>query len=131
VPLALAQDFKRIFDGDAGPNTGGMGAYSPLPFVPESLQEDIVERILRPTARALHEEGVRYRGVLYAGLMLTDRGPKVLEFNCRLGDPETQVILPRLRSDLGQVLLACAEGRPHDGALDWSDLACVTVVAAS
>jgi phosphoribosylamine--glycine ligase len=131
VPLALAQDFKRIFDGDGGPNTGGMGAYSPLPFVPASLQEDIVEGILRPTARALHEEGVRYRGVLYAGLMLTDRGSKVLEFNCRFGDPETQVILPRLRSDLSEVLLACAEGRLEDHALDWSDRACVTVVAAS
>jgi phosphoribosylamine--glycine ligase len=101
-----------------------------LPFVQGSLAEDI-EGILRATARALRDEGIVYRGVLYAGLMLTEEGPKVLEFNCRFGDPETQVILPRLRSDLGPVLMACAEGRLDGRGLEWSDRACVCLVAAS
>jgi len=131
IPLALAQDFKRIGDGDTGPNTGGMGAYSPVPFVDEGLQADIVDRILQPTVRALEADGIEYRGVLYAGLMLTDEGPQVLEFNCRFGDPETQAILPRLGSDLCEILLACVEGNLSNYRTLWSDDACVTVVLAS
>ncbi len=131
VPLALAQDFKRIGDGDTGPNTGGMGAYSPVPFAGDDLQREIFDRILVPTVRALESEGIGYRGVLYAGLMVTDEGPQVLEFNCRFGDPETQAILPRLGSDLCEVLLACVEGNLSNYRALWSDDACVTVVLAS
>ena len=131
VLLAPAQDFKRAYDGDKGPNTGGMGAYSPYPFDPaeyESLRKSVFEPVLAELA----SRGIRYVGVLYAGLILTAEGPKVLEFNARLGDPETQVVLPRLRSDLGELLAACAGGRV--GAhppLAWDDRACVTVVLAS
>ncbi len=130
-PLALAHDFKRAFDGDVGPNTGGMGAYSPLPFVDAATAARIREDVLLATAGALQAEGVPYRGVLYAGLMLTVEGPKVLEFNCRFGDPETQVILPRLRSDLAELLAACADGEMGPGDLEWAAQACVGVVAAS
>jgi phosphoribosylamine--glycine ligase len=131
APLALAQDFKRAFDGDQGPNTGGMGAYSPLPSVDAATRGDIDERILRATGAALAAEGVPYSGVLYAGLVLTADGPKVLEFNCRFGDPETQVILPRLASDLGAALLACATGSLAAARMAWRDEACVGVVLAS
>jgi phosphoribosylamine--glycine ligase len=131
APLALAQDYKRAHDGDAGPNTGGMGAYSPVPFVDAETERRIVQDILRATVRGLSAEGVRYRGVIYAGLMLTADGPKVLEFNCRFGDPETQVILPRLTSNLGELLLACVEGNLGDYRLTWTDQACVGVVVAS
>src|SRR5205085_6198225 len=103
-PLVPSQDFKRAGDGDTGPNTGGMGAYSPVPFVDQAAQHRIVTDVLEKTVRAMEAEGVRYRGVLYAGLMLTDRGPFVLEFNCRFGDPETEAILPRLDSDLAELL---------------------------
>ena len=118
VPLVLAQDFKRVGDGDAGPNTGGMGAYSPVPFIDEVTERRIRSEVLEPTVRALRDEGVEYRGVLYAGLMLTDEGPKVLEFNCRFGDPETQAIMPRLRSDLAGAAVATAEGRLA-GTVEW------------
>jgi phosphoribosylamine--glycine ligase len=131
VPLVLAQDFKRAEDGDAGANTGGMGAYSPVPFIDEEQEKRIIEDVLHRTAAALADEGIRYRGVLYAGLMITGAGPKLLEFNCRFGDPETQAVIPRLNSDLAPVLLACAEGRLGDARLEWSPRACVTVVAAS
>ena len=131
VPLVLAQDFKRVGDGDAGLNTGGMGAYSPVPFVDEATERRIRREVLEPAIRALRDEGVEYRGVLYAGLMLTDEGPKVLEFNCRFGDPETQAIIPRLRSDLAEAALATAEGRLAEADLDWTSEACVTVVLAS
>jgi phosphoribosylamine--glycine ligase len=131
VPLVLAQDFKRVRDGDAGPNTGGMGAYSPVPFVDEATERRIRTEVLEPTVWALRDEGVEYRGVLYAGLMLTGDGPKVLEFNCRFGDPETQAIIPRLRSDLAEAALATAEGRLAETKLEWTPDACVTVVLAS
>jgi phosphoribosylamine--glycine ligase len=131
APLALAQDYKRIFDGNEGPNTGGMGAYSPLPFVDRDTEKRIVEDVLRAAAAALEKEGVRYQGVLYAGLMLTTEGPKVLEFNCRFGDPETQVVLPRLGSSLGELLLACVEGNLVDYRLAWGENASVGVVLAS
>jgi phosphoribosylamine---glycine ligase len=132
VPMASAQDYKRIRDGDEGPNTGGMGSYSPVPDIGPDDAFELVETIHRPVIEALRRRGVEYRGVLYAGLMRTTGGPKVLEFNCRFGDPETQAVLPRLRSDLLEALEACADGgglRPD--SLDWSDEWAVTVVMAS
>jgi phosphoribosylamine--glycine ligase len=131
VPLVMAQDFKRIGDGDTGPNTGGMGAYSPVPFVDAATEQRIWTDVLARTADALHAEGIDYRGVLYAGLMLTEDGPKLLEYNCRFGDPETQVIMPRVGSGLAQLLLGCARGEFRDAGVTLSDRACVTVVAAS
>jgi phosphoribosylamine--glycine ligase len=131
LPLALAQDFKRALDGDRGPNTGGMGAYSPVPFVDPAAEARIADDVLVRAVRAMEAEGIRYRGVLYAGLMLTSEGPKVLEFNCRFGDPEAQAILPRLRSDLGEMLLAACEGNLGNYRVHWTPEACVTVVLAS
>jgi phosphoribosylamine---glycine ligase len=131
IPLAPAQDFKRVGDGDTGPNTGGMGAYSPVPFVDESTWRGIADGVLEPVVLGLRERGIRYRGVLYAGLMLTEDGPKVLEFNCRFGDPETQAILPRLDSDLAELLAATARGTLRDHKVTWRPDACVTVVLAS
>jgi phosphoribosylamine--glycine ligase len=131
LPLALAHDYKRADDGDRGPNTGGMGAFSPLSRIGPDGEAQIVETVLGPTAHALHEEGVRYQGVLYAGVMMTAEGPKVLEFNCRFGDPETQVVLPRLQSNLGEMLLACIEGSLSGYESSWSSSACVSVVLAS
>jgi len=129
VPLAAAQDFKRVGDGDRGPNTGGMGAYSPVPLADGATVELVMERAARPTLRALSRLGIEYRGVLYAGLMLTDDGPKVLEYNVRFGDPECQVVIPRLDGDLGEVLRAAASGEALD--LEFASEACVTVVLAS
>jgi phosphoribosylamine--glycine ligase len=131
LPLVMAQDFKRIGDADTGPNTGGMGAYSPVPWVDDATARRIWDEVLGRAIRAMGSEGVRYRGVLYAGLMVTEEGPKLLEFNCRFGDPETQAIVPRLRSDLGELLLACVEGELSGHAAAWSPEACVTVVMAS
>jgi phosphoribosylamine--glycine ligase len=131
VPLAFAQDFKRVGDGDAGPNTGGMGAYSPLPFVDDALERAIATDVLERTVRQMAEDGVPYRGVLYAGLMLTADGPRVLEFNCRFGDPETQVLLPRLRSEPAELFAAAARGDLGSAAVDLRPDACVTVVIAS
>jgi phosphoribosylamine--glycine ligase len=131
LPLCLAQDAKRVGDGDTGPNTGGMGAFSPLPFVDAETEQRIWSGIVRATVRAMEIEGVRYRGLLYAGLMLTSDGPKVLEYNCRFGDPETQAILPRMRSDLGELVLACVEGNIGNYKALWTDDACVAVVAAA
>jgi phosphoribosylamine---glycine ligase len=130
VPLALAQDFKRIGDGDTGPNTGGMGAYSPLPWLDPST-ETRIWGIVSSTVRALRDEGIAYSGLLYTGVMLTDEGPKVLEYNCRFGDPETQVVIPRLRGDLAETLDACATDRLADLKVDLSEDAAVTVVLAS
>jgi len=131
LPLSTAQDYKRAFDGDLGPNTGGMGAYSPVPFVDDALTERIDETILRATVAAMEQEGVRYRGVLYAGVMLTDEGPRVLEFNARFGDPETQVLVPRLESNLGELMLACVEGNLAPYRATWKPEARVGVVLAS
>ena len=111
VPFGTAQDHKRVGDGDTGPNTGGMGAYSPAPVLTPMLQGEVIERIVAPTVRAMAEEGMPYSGVLYAGLMLTRDGPKLIEYNCRFGDPECQVLTMRLQSDLAELLLACAENR--------------------
>ena len=130
VPLAPAQDFKRIGDGDTGPNTGGMGAYSPVPIVGPRLIEQVMETSVFPTLHALEREGVSYRGVLYAGLMLTPDGPKVIEYNVRFGDPECEVIIPRLSSDLGALCRASAAGEPLP-AVEFSDEASVTVMLAS
>jgi phosphoribosylamine--glycine ligase len=134
VPLVPAQDHKRIGEGDSGPNTGGMGCYSPVPSFTPEMYEAAVETILKPTLAALRSEGIEYRGVLYAGLMLTQNGLKVIEFNCRFGDPETQVVLPRLESDLLPLLLACA-GVPEyslpEQPCQWTDGASVCVVLAS
>ncbi len=110
-PLVPAQDHKPVFDGDQGPNTGGMGAYAPTPFVEEEMFTATFSEVLRPALEEMASRGIDYRGVLYAGLMMTEDGPKVVEFNCRFGDPETQVVLPLLEGDFGEILLACAEGR--------------------
>ncbi|MBI9115866.1 phosphoribosylamine--glycine ligase [Sanguibacter suaedae] len=132
VPLAPAQDFKRAFDGDAGPNTGGMGAYSPLPWAPEGLVDEVVERVAQPTIDEMRARGIPFVGVLYVGLALTSRGTRVVEFNARFGDPETQVVLSRLASPLSVLLLAAATGRLADlPPLRWRDEAAVTVVVAS
>jgi phosphoribosylamine--glycine ligase len=130
VPLALAQDFKRIGDGDTGPNTGGMGAYSPLPWLDEPAAARIWE-IVGATVDALRADGIAYGGLLYTGLMLTAEGPKVLEYNCRFGDPETQVVIPRLRTDLAELLDACASDRLADVKVHLTEDAAVTVVLAS
>jgi phosphoribosylamine--glycine ligase len=131
VPMEPARDHKRLLDGDGGPNTGGMGAYSPVPFVDDEMRARIVAEVLEPTVRGLRSEGIEYRGVLYAGLMLTDDGPKVLEFNCRFGDPEAQAVLPRLRGGLAETLAACAHGDLGRRRLAWREEACVTVVLAA
>ena len=110
VPLQPAQDFKRAYDGDQGPNTGGMGAYTPLPWAPEGLTEQVMREVVHPTIDELRRRGLPYQGVLYVGLALTAKGPKVIEFNARFGDPETQVVLDRLATPLGGLLMACATG---------------------
>ncbi|GMA20855.1 hypothetical protein GCM10025862_28760 [Arsenicicoccus piscis] len=132
VPLALAQDFKRVGEGDEGPNTGGMGAYSPLDWAPEGLAEDVVARVAQPTVDEMAARGTPFVGVLYVGLALTSRGPKVVEFNVRFGDPETQVVLVRLETPLGALLLAAATGElAGSPELRWSPQHAVTVVVAS
>jgi len=130
APLAPAQDFKRIGEGDEGPNTGGMGSYSPVPGLGEPEVEELVDTVHRPVLAELARRGAPFSGLLYAGLMLTEDGPRVLEFNCRFGDPETQSILPRLEGDLLTSLASAAAGR-LDGELGVSDRAAVTVVLAS
>ena len=129
LPLAPAQDFKRIGEGDTGPNTGGMGAYSPVPIVGPDVVDVVMERAVRPTLRWLADHDADYRGVLYAGMMLTADGPKVIEYNVRFGDPECQVVLPRVASDVAELLRAAAAGEPL--AVEFSTDACVTVVLAS
>ncbi|MCX4576050.1 phosphoribosylamine--glycine ligase [Streptomyces sp. NBC_01571] len=132
VPLQPAQDFKRALDGDQGPNTGGMGAYSPLPWADPKLVEEVMETVLQPTVDELRRRGTPFSGLLYAGLAITSRGVRVIEFNARFGDPETQVVLARLKTPLAGVLLAAAEGTLIDlPPLRWSDGAAVTVVVAS
>jgi phosphoribosylamine--glycine ligase len=131
VPMLPAQDHKRLLDGDQGPNTGGMGAYAPAPICPPGLVAEVVESILGPAVSGLRFEGAPFVGVLYAGLMLSERGPQVLEFNCRFGDPETQVVLPLLESDLLEITLACAEGRLKEVDVRWKDGAAACVVLAS
>lgn len=129
--LPPAQDHKRLLAGDEGPNTGGMGAFSPSPAVDDRLLEQIGEGIIGPTLDALRRAGTPYRGLLYAGLMITGGGPKVIEFNCRFGDPETQAVLPLLRGDLFEIMVACATGSLRDVSVEWSPEAAVTIVMAS
>ena len=132
IPLEPAQDFKRAYDNDAGPNTGGMGAYSPLPWAPPNLVADVTNRVLQPMIDTMRERGTPFVGLLYAGLALTTCGMRVIEFNARFGDPETQVVLARLASPLGQVLLAAATGTLGSvPPLEWHQGAAVTVVIAS
>jgi phosphoribosylamine--glycine ligase len=131
VPMVSSQDHKKIFNKDKGPNTGGMGAYSPVPFYNDLSRKIVLQKILKPTIEGLKTEGREYKGVLYAGLILTKEGPKVLEFNARFGDPETQVVLPRLQTDLIDVLNAVIEGNLHKINLKWKDNAVVCVVIAS
>ena len=131
LPLAGAQDHKRVGEGDVGPNTGGMGAYSPAPIITESLEKQILEEVIAPVARAMVYEGCPYTGVLYAGVMITETGPKVLEFNVRFGDPECQVLLPRLRSDLLSALIATRDGELTHFDLRWSQDAALCVVMAT
>lgn len=131
LPLAPAQDYKRALDGDAGPNTGGMGSYSPVPAVDPYLYDRLVDEIVRPTVAELDRREIDFRGVLYAGLILTASGPKVLEFNCRFGDPETQALLPRLKSDLLGLLWAAARGEALPAAAEWREGPAVGVVMAS
>ena len=131
VPMVSSQDHKRVFDGDRGPNTGGMGAYSPAPVVTADLQKRVMEKVMKPTLRALKSEGISYRGVLYAGLMIDKGNPYVLEFNCRLGDPETQPVLSRLRSDFMDIAMAITDGALSEVAVEWSSDHAVCVVMSS
>jgi len=131
VALASSQDHKRVNDGDEGPNTGGMGAYSPAPVVQDKWWPVIREQVLQPMLDELKKRGVTYKGVLYAGLMMGEAGPKVLEFNCRFGDPETQVVIPRLDGDLLPALEACVDGTLSEDLIKWKPDACVCVVMAS
>jgi phosphoribosylamine---glycine ligase len=129
IPLEIAQDHKRAFDGDKGPNTGGMGAYSPVPHIHKETVETAVQKVLIPAAKAMVQEGRSFTGILYAGLIETSDGPKVIEFNARFGDPETQVILPRLKSDLVEVMLDLSEGRQPE--LEWHEESMIGVVVAA
>ncbi|MBD2847222.1 phosphoribosylamine--glycine ligase [Paenibacillus sp. IB182496] len=130
-PMVPAQDHKPVYDGDKGPNTGGMGTYTPLPHIPQSVIDDAITTIVEPTARALVSEGRPFRGFLFAGLMITKDGTKTIEFNARLGDPETQVVLPRLKTDLVDIILAAMNGRLDQLEIEWSDEAAVCVILAS
>jgi phosphoribosylamine--glycine ligase len=131
VPMESARDYKRIFDGDEGPNTGGMGTFSPNDIYTPEIDREFREEIMAPVLKAMKEEGIDYRGVLYFGLMVTSKGIKILEFNCRFGDPETQVILPRLESDVIDIMNAVVEGSLKDIEIKWTDRASVCVVMAS
>ena len=131
LPLASAQDHKRVGDGDTGPNTGGMGAYSPAPIVTEAMADTVMTRIIRPTVRAMAAEGCPYKGVLYAGLMIDDEGPKLLEYNVRFGDPECQVLVARLASDLLPALIATRDGTLDRTALEWRPETALVVVMAA
>ena len=131
IPLAAAQDFKRAFDGDEGPNTGGMGSYAPVPGLGQTELEDVLDSVHRPVLDELQRRATPFVGLLYAGLMLTTEGPRVLEFNCRFGDPETQSVLPLLNGDLAELLAAAAEGELQGVEVDWRTGAAVSVVMAS
>lgn len=131
IPMIPSQDHKRVFDGDKGPNTGGMGSYAPAPVMTKELIAEATEKILKPTIAAMNKEGRKYCGCLYAGLMITSEGAKVVEFNARFGDPETQVVLPLLENDLVEVMLACADGNLKNINLSWKNESTVCVVVAS
>jgi phosphoribosylamine--glycine ligase len=129
--MVAARDHKRIYDGDRGPNTGGMGAYAPTRIIDEETMQQIVDTVIEPTVTGLRNEGRPFVGCLYAGLMMTEEGPRVLEFNCRFGDPETQVVLPLLQSDLVEVMMACVEGELDLERVEWSEDVAVCVILAS
>lgn len=131
IPMIPSQDHKRAYDGDKGPNTGGMGTYAPAPVITAELMQKVQTEILEPTIKAMKAEGHEYKGCLYAGLMITSDGPKVVEFNARFGDPETQVVLPLLNSDLGEIMLACTNGTLNKCNITWSDNAAVCVVMSA
>jgi len=131
APMVAAQDHKRVFDHDQGPNTGGMGTYAPAPVVTSAIREQVTRQVLQPVVDAMRRQGIIYKGCLYAGLMITDNGPKVIEFNARFGDPETQVVLPLLTSDLVDIMEACADGNLADISITWDDKAAVCVVLAA
>ena len=131
LPLTTAQDHKRVGDGDTGPNTGGMGAYSPAPIMTDTIIQKTMDQIIRPTVRGMAAAGCPYKGILYAGLMVTDDGPKLVEYNCRFGDPECQAIVPRLESDILDLLEATADGTLHQAAANWSDDIVMNVVMAA
>ena len=131
LPLATAQDHKRAFDGDKGPNTGGMGAYSPAPVMTDAMIERTMKEIINPTLRAMAAKGMPFKGVLFAGLMITDQGPKLIEYNARFGDPETQVLMLRLMSDLIPALLASVDGQLKNFDLRWFPEPALTVVMAA
>lgn len=131
VPMVSSQDHKRIFDNDEGPNTGGMGAYSPAPVLKKELENDIINKVLYPTVFGMNSLNKKYKGVLYIGLMITKDGPKVVEYNCRFGDPETQVVLPRLKSDLVEIMLAVTEERLDKVNIEWNQNPSVCIVLAS
>lgn len=131
LPMVSAQDHKRIFDGDKGPNTGGMGAYSPAPVYTEALSAEVNKTIIEPTIAAMAAEGTPFTGILYTGLMLTEKGPRVLEYNVRFGDPETQPIMVRMKSDIVALFQACVDGNLDEATLEWHDEAAVCVIMAS
>ncbi|MBF0388286.1 MAG: phosphoribosylamine--glycine ligase [Candidatus Omnitrophica bacterium] len=131
IILESSQDHKRIFDNDQGPNTGGMGAYSPAPVVTPALMKQISETVIKPSIEGMRKDGTPFKGILYAGIMVTAQGPKVLEFNTRFGDPETQAVLPRLKSDIVEMMLASVEGRLDGLQLEWDPRSCVCVVLAA
>lgn len=128
-PMVVAQDHKRAYDGDRGPNTGGMGAYSPVPQISDEVVQEAYDKVVVPTVEAMAKEGVPFTGILYAGLILTEDGPKTIEFNARFGDPETQVVLPRMASDFGEFMMALMNSKPFD--LKWDDEAMLGVVIAA
>ncbi|WFL78595.1 phosphoribosylamine--glycine ligase [Altererythrobacter arenosus] len=131
LPFGSAQDHKRVGEGDTGPNTGGMGAYSPAPVLTPALERQVMDDIIGPTVATMKAEGIPYSGVLYAGLMLTEQGPRLIEYNCRFGDPECQVLMTRLESDLAEIMLACAEGRLAECEARFDADAALTVVMAA
>lgn len=131
IPMVMAQDYKKIYDDDQGKNTGGMGSYSPVPFIDEKLYDKILNKIIHPTFESLKSEGIKYKGILYGGIIIKDGEPYLLEYNCRFGDPETQAILPRLNEDLLELLIACSDSTLPDRNLNWYESRCVCVVLAS
>ncbi len=131
VPLATAQDHKRVGEGDTGPNTGGMGAYSPAPVMTQEMCKRTIDEIIRPTVKAMNDLAAPYKGVLFAGLMITDKGPELIEYNCRFGDPECQVLMKRLNSDIVPLLIATARGMLNDVKVDWDAQTALTVVMAA
>jgi phosphoribosylamine--glycine ligase len=131
LPLATAQDHKRAFDGDTGPNTGGMGAYSPAPVMTDGMNARVMNEMIMPTLRAMKAMGTPYKGVLFAGIMITKDGPKLVEYNARFGDPETQVLMLRMMSDVLPALIACADGQLKNFSLRWFDDVALTVIMAT